>query len=52
MTKLLEGLTAQVQGKAAATPPDTSRHITINDSSAESKPAPRARARRVSGGGT
>ena len=50
MSILLETLTNQVQGKVAVTPPDTSRHITINDSSAESKAAPRAGSRKASGG--
>ena len=50
MTEMIESLQAQVQGKVAATPPDTSRHITIQDSSAESKAAPQARSRKVSGG--
>jgi hypothetical protein len=50
MSILLETLTNQINGKAAVTPPDTSRHITINDSSAESKAAPRAGSRKASGG--
>ena len=50
MSILLETLTNQVQGKVAVTPSDNSRHITINDSSAESKAAPRAGSRKFSGG--
>ena len=50
MSILLETLTNQVQGKAAVTPSDNARHITINDSSAESKAAPRAGSQKSFGG--
>ena len=49
MTKMLEHLMGK-KGDEVATTPDTSRHITINDSSAESKAAPRAGSRKASGG--
>lgn len=52
MTAMLESLQARMDGNVTATPPDALRHITIQDSSAGSKAAPRARSRRVSGGGT
>jgi hypothetical protein len=50
MTAMLVDIQKQLQGSAAVTPVDTSRHITINDSTTQPKAAPRAGSRKVSGG--
>jgi hypothetical protein len=50
MTTMLANIQKQLSGTAAITPLDTTKHITINDSSAESKAAPRAGLRKVFGG--
>jgi hypothetical protein len=50
MGEMLASLAKEIRGSAAVTPTETARHITIQDSSAESKPAPRAGNRKVSGG--
>jgi hypothetical protein len=49
MGEMLTILAQEIRGTKAVTPTDTSRHITIQDSSADPKPAPRAGSRKVSG---